>query len=196
MAQVISSPDHPDIGRLQISLTSSITAYPIADASISISYTGVPESTLEQLTTNSSGQTETIDLPAPPVEYSTNPENEVQPYSEYTFQVTAEGYEPVTIAGAEILADVTALQNIALNPVTAPASEDASQEEIFVIPAHTLTAIILQKSQKLRSSPFPKVAKSYSAVWLFRNTLSFTTAVQGTVPQRITMSATKTILKM
>lgn len=156
MAQVISSPDHPDIGRLQISLTSSITAYPIADASISISYTGVPESTLEQLTTNSSGQTETIDLPAPPVEYSTNPENEVQPYSEYTFQVTAEGYEPVTIAGAEILADVTALQNIALNPVTAPASEDASQEEIFVIPAHTLYGNYPSKIPESEIKPIPE----------------------------------------
>lgn len=156
MAQVISSPDHPDIGRLQISLTSSITAYPIADASISISYTGVPESTLEQLTTNSSGQTETIDLPAPPVEYSTNPENEVQPYSEYTFQVTAEGYEPVTIAGAEILADVTAQQNIALNPVTAPASEDASQEEIFVIPAHTLYGNYPAKIPEAEIKPIPE----------------------------------------
>ena len=156
MAQVISSPDHPDIGRLQISLTSSITAYPIADASINISYTGVPESTLEQLTTNSSGQTETIDLPAPPVEYSTNPENEVQPYSEYTFQVTAEGYEPVTIAGAEILADVTALQNIALNPVTAPASEDASQEEIFVIPAHTLYGNYPAKIPEAEIKPIPE----------------------------------------
>ena len=156
MAQVISSPDHPDIGRLRISLTSSITAYPIADASISISYTGVPESTLEQLTTNSSGQTETIDLPAPPVEYSTNPENEVQPYSEYTFQVTAEGYEPVTIAGAEILADVTALQNIALNPVTAPASEDASQEEIFVIPAHTLYGNYPAKIPEAEIKPIPE----------------------------------------
>ena len=156
MAQVISSPDHPDIGRLQISLTSSLTAYPIADASINISYTGVPESTLEQLTTNSSGQTETIDLPAPPVEYSTNPENEVQPYSEYTFQVTAEGYEPVTIAGAEILADVTALQNIALNPVTAPASEDASQEEIFVIPAHTLYGNYPAKIPEAEIKPIPE----------------------------------------
>ena len=156
MAQVISSPDHPDIGRLQISLTSSITAYPIADASISISYTGVPESTLEQLTTNSSGQTETIDLPAPPVEYSTDPKNEIQPYSEYTFQVAAEGYEPVTIAGAEILADVTALQNIALNPVTTPASEDASQEEIFVIPAHTLYGNYPAKIPEAEIKPIPE----------------------------------------
>ena len=40
--------DTPDKGKLQINITSEINAYPIADATISISYTGVPESQLEQ----------------------------------------------------------------------------------------------------------------------------------------------------
>lgn len=134
MAQLIPSSDRPDTGRLQINITSSITAFPISNASVSISYTGVPDSTIEQLTTNSSGQTDTIDLDAPPVEYSMDINNETQPYSEYTLQVEAEGYDPVTIAGTEILADVTALQNITLNPISTPSAED----EVFVIPAHTL----------------------------------------------------------
>lgn len=134
MAQLISSSDRTDTGRLQINITSSITAFPISNASVSISYTGIPDSTIEQVTTNSSGQTDTIDLAAPPVEYSMDINNETQPYSEYTLQVEAEGYDPVTIAGAEILADVTALQNITLNPISTPSAED----EVFVIPAHTL----------------------------------------------------------
>ena len=128
--------DTPDKGRLQINLVSDITAYPIQGAQITISYTGVPETPLEQLTTDSSGQTDTIDLAAPPLEYSLNPENEIQPYSEYTMQITAEGFEPVSIAGAEILADVTAIQNVSMKPVDNP--EDA--EDVFVIPAHTLYA--------------------------------------------------------
>ena len=69
--------DTPDKGRLQINLVSDISAYPIQGAQISIYYTGVPEAQLEQLTTDSSGQTDTIDLAAPPLEYSLNPENEV-----------------------------------------------------------------------------------------------------------------------
>ena len=40
-------------GRLQINLVSDITAYPIQGARISISYTGIPETPLEQLTTDS-----------------------------------------------------------------------------------------------------------------------------------------------
>ncbi len=126
--------DTPDKGQLQINLTSEITSFPIADADISISYTGVPDSQLEQLTTDSSGQTETIDLAAPPLEYSLDRNNEVQPYSEYTITVTAPGYESVTIAGAEILPTVKALQNITMRPITT----DESTEETFVIPAHTL----------------------------------------------------------
>lgn len=126
--------DTPDKGKLQINITSEISALPIENASISISYTGIPDSILEQLTTDSSGQTETIDLDAPPLEYSLDPAIEEQPYSEYTLQINAEGFEPVSIAGAEILADVTAIQNVTLRPV----DTSLSSEPVFVIPAHTL----------------------------------------------------------
>ena len=89
--------DTPDKGKLKVNLTSEMTAYPVADATISISYTGVPDSQLEKLTTDSSGQTETIELDAPPLEYSLDVDNEIQPYSEYTLTVNAPGYEPVTV---------------------------------------------------------------------------------------------------
>lgn len=125
--------DTPDKGKLKIQINSEITSFPIADASISISYTGVPEQTLEQVTTDSSGQTETLELAAPPLEYSLNPTIESQPYSEYTFSVTAPGFEPINISGTEILPDVTAIQNITMRPSTA-----TPQQEVFVIPAHTL----------------------------------------------------------
>ena len=49
-----------DRGRLQINVTSEITAYPIENATISISYTGVPNSILEQLQTNQVGQDESL----------------------------------------------------------------------------------------------------------------------------------------
>ena len=74
--------DTPDKGRLQINITSDITAYPVSGASISISYTGVPDSPIEQLKTDSSGQTETIELDAPPLDYSLDSRSEEQPYAE------------------------------------------------------------------------------------------------------------------
>lgn len=123
-----------DKGKLRIAVTSEITSYPVADATISISYTGVPENILEKLQTDSSGQTEEIELAAPPIEYSLNPESDQQPYSEYTLNVEAEGFEPVSISGAEILADVTAIQNVEMRP----RADMQEPGEVFVIPAHTL----------------------------------------------------------
>ncbi len=120
-------------GKLQIQVTSQVTSRPIKDASIQISYTGVPDSTLEELTTDSSGMSEAIELASPPLEYSLNPAIEEQPYSEYTLQVTAPGFEPVNVAGTEILPDVTAMQNIRMRP-----SAPEETPETFVIPAHTL----------------------------------------------------------
>ena len=129
-----SNNDNIDRGRLQISVTSARNAYPITDATVSISYTGVPQSTLENLRTNSSGQTETIELAAPPVEYSLNPNPARQPYSEYTLTITAPGFEPVSIDGTEILSNVTALQNVTMEP----SEPNETNEEVFVIPGHTL----------------------------------------------------------
>lgn len=123
-------------GRLQINVTSEITSYPVSEAEISISYTGIPESQLERLKTDSSGQTETVELDAPPVEYSLDEQNDRQPYSEYTLDISAPGYQPMSIAGTEILADVKAIQNVRLKP----SAEGTEEEEVFVIPAHTLYA--------------------------------------------------------
>ena len=92
-------------GQLQINVTSALGATPISGAKIAIYYTGEPERELEEVTTNESGQTEELELDAPPLEYSVEP-SEQQPYSEYTMEVTAPGYEPVEVVGAEILPDV------------------------------------------------------------------------------------------
>lgn len=121
-----------DKGRLQINVTSALGATPISGAKVAIYYTGEPERELEEVTTNASGQTETLELSAPPLEYSVEP-SEQQPYSEYTIEVTAPGYEPVEVAGTEILPEVTALQNIQMLPV-----QEGQEYERFVIPAHTL----------------------------------------------------------
>lgn len=132
---------HIDKGRLQIHVTSEINSFPVPDATVSVSYTGVPDSVLEELHTDSSGQTEELELDAPPLEYSLNPEAEVQPYAEYTLNVRAPGFEPVSISGTEILPDVTAIQNVRLRPSTPP----DTREEVFVIPAHTLYGEYPQK---------------------------------------------------
>lgn len=131
--------DHPDEGRLRISVLSSIRNTPIENATIEITYTGDPTSVIEELKTDASGQTPLIDLPAPPLEYSMEP-SEYQPYAEYTFHVEAEDFEPLDISGAEILPEVTALQTARLQART---PENTFQN--IVIPPHTLFGIYPEK---------------------------------------------------
>ena len=137
-----------DRGKLQINVTSSLGLIPISDATVTISYTGLPDTTVEKLSTDSSGQTVQVELPAPPLEYSVEP-SEQMPYSEYNIQVDAPGYESVTVSGTEILPDVTAIQPIQMIPLeTARENEDT-----IVIPDHTLYGIYPPKIPEAEIKP-------------------------------------------
>lgn len=120
------------LGGIKISLTSILGQIPITNANITISYTDTQDVVVEDLTTDESGQTEVIELPAPDISYSLNP-SETRPYSEYTISVTAPGYEPTIVTGSEILPDVTSIQPISM----IPGNEPGIGEDIL-IPEHTL----------------------------------------------------------
>ena len=121
-----------DTGKLQINVTSNLNI-PIENATINLTYAGQPENVVEVLRTNNSGQTESVELDAPPVDLSLTKDNLIQPYSEYSIYVTAEGYEPIDISGIEILTDTASVQEVKLNPV-----EVGATGSDIVIPAHTL----------------------------------------------------------
>ena len=123
-----------DKGRLQVVVQSAIGSRPIERAEVSIFYTGEPDRQLEKIQTDRSGNSPTLELSAPPVEYSLEP-GEYQPYSEYTLHVEAPGFEPVDINGTEILSGVTALQPVKMQP-----TQESEDFERIVIPAHTLFA--------------------------------------------------------
>ena len=120
-------------GNLSVNVTSALGFIPVKDASITISLTSNPDTVVETLTTDNSGQTQSVSLPAPNISYSKDPANEIQPYAEYNIAVSAPGYEDAYISGTEILADVTAIQPISLNPL-----EEPRPKEPIVIPDHTL----------------------------------------------------------
>ena len=133
-AQEDTIADSSYTGTIQVSVVSSIGLIPVENATVTISYTGDPGEPLQVLTTDSSGQTPTVELPAPPLELSLQPENTEQPYSEFNITVTADGYEPVLVSGSEILSGELSLQPIRMNPLAATDEE----EKIVIIPAHTL----------------------------------------------------------
>ena len=121
-----------DRGILQIKVVNNFNI-PIQNADISISYTGNPTQTIDELRTNNSGLSDRIELAAPPVELSLDENNIVQPYSEYSIIVTADGYEPMDVSGIEILSGTESVQEVTLTPV-----ETGREGENIVIPDHTL----------------------------------------------------------
>lgn len=120
-----------DKGRLQVQVLTAQQNRPIQGAKVRISYTGVPNSILEELTTDANGNTENIELPTPPLEYSLTP-SEIQPYSEYTINVEAPDFDSVDISGSEMLSGEQSIQTAILRPRNPEEFQDV------VIPAHTL----------------------------------------------------------
>lgn len=119
-------------GTLRISVISDQELRPIAGAQVTIAYTEDPSQPIFSGTTDISGETEEITLTAPDFDYSQAP-SEIQPYTDYNITVEAPGYEPALVSGTEILPDRVALQQIRLAPV-----EQTEEEQIVVIPEHTL----------------------------------------------------------
>jgi hypothetical protein len=125
--------DAVDTGTLRINVTGRSEGEPIRDAKIEISYEGDPSRPFEEVSTDGSGNTETVTLSAPPLEYSMEP-SENQPYSQFTLRISAPGYRPISISGVEILPKELSIQKVSLD------AEDAtgSVGQNIVIPGNTL----------------------------------------------------------
>ena len=121
-----------DTGYMEVDVVSATNNSPIENATVTISYTGDPESTIEELKTDSSGQTQQVALAAPPLEYSMEPSVN-QPFAEYTVTVSAPGFEPFSVSGSDILSGEVSIQQIRLTPI-APAATETN----IVIPVNTL----------------------------------------------------------
>ena len=128
---VQSQQDHPEQGELKVSVFTVDGTRPVENARVKISYTGESGQTIEEVRTDSSGQTPVLAVKTPPLEYSMKP-SEQQPYAEYTVQVEAEGFENSEIAGIQVLPSVRAEQ-----PVRIAFQANASFERLVIGP-HTL----------------------------------------------------------
>lgn len=120
-----------DEGQLRVDVTDDL-GRPITGAVADISYTGEPDSLIEEISTDINGQTPTISLPAPPIEYSEQPGTS-QPYSEYNILISAPGFATVAINGAELFSGQTSIQSIRLIPLV-----DGGTNRVVVIPPNVL----------------------------------------------------------
>ena len=123
--------ENVDRGGLKVTVMTADGTRPVENALVKISYTGESGQTIEEVRTDSSGQTPVLDVKTPPLEYSMEP-SEQQPYAEYTVQVEAEGFENSEIAGIQVLPSVRAEQ-----PVRIAFQVNASFERLVIGP-HTL----------------------------------------------------------
>lgn len=121
-------------GKLRVNVNSIIGSRPIVGATVRISYTGAPNSVLEEVTTNISGQTEEVSLPAPEEALSLEPSAE-QPYSEYNLEIRCPGFETIEIIGVDVFPNTTSIQNVLMMPMNDALGETA---ESFTIPQNTL----------------------------------------------------------
>lgn len=128
---VQSQQDHPEQGELKVSVFTADGTRPVENARVKISYTGESGQTIEEVRTDSSGQTPVLAVKTPPLEYSMKP-SEQQPYAEYTVQVEAEGFENSEIAGIQVLPSVRAEQTVSI------AFQAGAEFERLVIGPHTL----------------------------------------------------------
>lgn len=127
---------------------------PIENAAVTIVYEEAPEAEPREFTTDNSGQTPIITLPAPPLAYSEAPD-EPKPYSEYTITVTKEGYEETIVTGSEILPDELSVQVVQLRRLEQP--EEAPI--LINIPDHTLYGIYPPKIPEPEIKPLPETGE-------------------------------------
>lgn len=105
------------VGYLIVNVSTARGVIPLKDASVTVTY-NEPEGTsvFSVMTTDMSGKTEKLELPAPSRALSESPGN-IKPYATYTVTVEKDGYYPVTNAGVPIFAGVTSIQPVEMLPL-------------------------------------------------------------------------------
>ena len=130
--QIPENPLYSDIGKLQFSVVDE-NGLPIPDATVSISQSSSPDVTIEELKTDSSGLTPSIELKAPPVDLSLDESNLIQPYSLYNIITSSQGRETTNVSDIQILSTTESLQTIPMANLARPVINPE-----YTIPPHTL----------------------------------------------------------
>ena len=143
------NPAYTGQGRLQVTVTTESAVVPISGARVRISDPADSGMRLE-LTTDSSGQTEAVELPTPPLAYSVE-EGDRKPYATYSVTVLAEGFETLHIGGVQLLPDGLAVQPAAL----APARDGGFNVRNLYIAPHVLWGDYPAKIPEAEVKPLP-----------------------------------------
>lgn len=105
-------------GKLIVQVTLARQAIPLENAKVTVNSTnGSPIEINEVRYTGQNGRTEPIDLPVPPVYYSKQPQEKVQPYAVYDVKSELDGYYTIENAKHALVFDnIASIQNIEMIP--------------------------------------------------------------------------------
>ena len=106
-------------GQLRFRTFTERGALPVKDAVCIVTKDfGGETQVLSTQTTDMSGQTEIISLPAPPRSLSQTPNNTILPYALYDATIRAEGFEGIVLKNIPIFEGILSVQNAALVPLS------------------------------------------------------------------------------
>lgn len=127
----ISRTGESSIGFLQVRTATGTQAIPIENAHVTVYREAGAKKLLHQvMMTNRSGETPTVQLPAPPESLSQSPGNP-NPFSDYTILVHADGFVPVQNIHVPIFANVRSIQPVNLVPLE-EFPENPNAPQVFV----------------------------------------------------------------
>lgn len=113
-------------GYLKVMVTAADNALPIEGATVTITtVTGGNTTLINKQTTNSSGETERIELPAPPKELSLTPGNS-NTYAKYNVRVDFPGYYTVENIDVPVFDGQVSMQPTQMIPL--PANEQSGKK--------------------------------------------------------------------
>ncbi|WP_017209541.1 S8 family serine peptidase [Clostridium beijerinckii] len=125
-----------NIGRLKIQCFRGDDYIPIDGARITVRTPQGAESVNSiQLVTDSVGLTQVIELTAPPLEYSLNPNSNQVPYSLYDITVERDGFNPIVIRGCQVFPTQVAYQ---ICNLTSNSGRGMMRQEVINIQPNTL----------------------------------------------------------
>ncbi|MGL4773636.1 MAG: peptidoglycan-binding protein [Clostridium sp.] len=121
-----------NIGFIKVNVSTAREALPIKNAKVVISKEGYRR----ELITNESGQSEIIEVPAPPKDLSLMPKANLLPYEVYNIDVSAVGYKDYHIKGVQVFDREVSIQQVEMIPMSK--EKGAINDDTVVISQHGL----------------------------------------------------------
>lgn len=159
------------IGKLIVKVYAQTQGDPLENVNVKI-LNSKTKDIIYEIITNSSGQSDIINLDAPNSGYSQEPQSP-KPYQEFDVLAEKDGFDSVTIEGVQIFSDSLSIQNIYLN-------YQSDSERTYNIPAHNLYA---NYPPKIAEDAVKKISTSSGLAVLPKPTIPEYIIVHDGVPE-------------